>query len=180
MFSRLKNLLQLSFPFEPFIFLRINLIGCEGLCKKPSHVCDAGEKWNNSHSCQMTHLLQGTEDHGDLFCVKESLRHQRQTGLCIPLQFIVTVVILDRSDLEQRTEIGEREDRRHIKSLCGVYTLSIIILKLVVTKLADQSQELMSECFTLKSRGSNRSCSGTAVEKERPALAISHFSTADI
>lgn len=31
---------------------------------------------------------------------------------------------------------------------------------------------------TLKSSGSSRSCSATAVEKERPALAISHLSTA--
>lgn len=37
----------------------------------------------------------------------------------------------------------------------------------------------MSECLTLKSSGSSRSCSATAVEKERPALAISHLSTTD-
>lgn len=69
-------------------------------------MCDASEKWNNSHSCRITHLLQGTEDHGDLFWVEESLRHQRQAGLCIPLQFIVTVVILNWSNLEQKTVIG--------------------------------------------------------------------------
>lgn len=40
-------------------------------------------------------------------------------------------------------------------------------------------KEGMNEWFTLKSSGSSRSCSATAVEKERPALAISHLSTAD-
>lgn len=54
----------------------------------------------------MTHLPQAPEDHGDLLWVKESLRHQRQTGLCVPLQFIITVVILDGSNLVQRTERG--------------------------------------------------------------------------
>lgn len=61
------------------------------------------------------HLLQGTENHGDLLCVKESLRHQRQAGLCIPLQFIITVIILNGSNLEQRTEI-----RAHFKAFYGV------------------------------------------------------------
>lgn len=62
-------------------------------------MCDAGKKW-------MTHLLQGTEDHGDLLCVEQSLRHQRQAGLGVPLQFIVTVIILNWSDLEPRIEKG--------------------------------------------------------------------------
>lgn len=53
-----------------------------------------------------THLLKDPEDHGDLLRVEESLRHQRQAGLCIPLQLIVAVVILNGSDLEQRTKIG--------------------------------------------------------------------------
>lgn len=67
---------------------------------------NAGEKWYNSYSCQMTHLLQGTEDHRDLLCVEESLRHERQAGLCIPLQLIVTVIILNWSNLEQTDRAG--------------------------------------------------------------------------
>jgi len=96
-------------------------------------MCDAGEKWREktSASCLMTHLLQSTEDHGDLVCVEESLRHQRQAGLCVPLKFIVTVVILNRSDLEPRTETG----RCHVKSRCGASTERQDI-KLVVTRVS--------------------------------------------
>lgn len=54
----------------------------------------------------MTHFLQADEDHGDLLCVKESLGHQRQAGLCIPLQLIITVIILNWSNLEYRTDTG--------------------------------------------------------------------------
>lgn len=79
-----------------------------------------GEKCKNSYCSQITHLLQGTENHGDLLCVEESLRHQRQAGLGIPLQFIVTVIILNGSNLEQRTEIGYQESRAHFKSFYGV------------------------------------------------------------
>lgn len=55
----------------------------------------------------VTHLLQGSEDHGDLLGVEEALRHQRQAGLGVPLQLVVTVVILNGSDLDQRTD-GDR------------------------------------------------------------------------
>ena len=52
----------------------------------------------------ITHLLKDPEDHGDLLRVEESLRHQRQAGLCIPLQLIVAVVVFNGSNLEQRNK----------------------------------------------------------------------------
>lgn len=59
----------------------------------------AAGKVTHSHP---THLLQDTENHGDLFCVEQPLGHQRQTGLCIPFQLIVTIIILNWSNLEQQ------------------------------------------------------------------------------
>lgn len=62
------------------------------------------EKCKNNHCFQKTHLFQNTENHGDLLCVQEPLRHERQACLCIPLQLIITVIILNRGNLQQRME----------------------------------------------------------------------------
>lgn len=52
----------------------------------------------------VSYLLENTEDHGDLLCVEKFLRHQRQAGFGISLQFIVAVVVLNWSNLEEKAE----------------------------------------------------------------------------
>lgn len=64
----------------------------------------SAEKCKNNHSFQKTHLFQNTENHGDLLCVQEPLRHERQACLCIPLQLIITVIILNWGNLQQKME----------------------------------------------------------------------------
>lgn len=46
-----------------------------------------------------THFVQYFEYQRNLLWIEESLGHERQAGLCIPLQFIVAVVVLYRSNL---------------------------------------------------------------------------------
>lgn len=57
-----------------------------------------------------SHLLENTENHWDLLCVEKFLRHQRQAGFGISLQFIIAVIVLNWSNLEQkgREMIGEK------------------------------------------------------------------------
>lgn len=52
----------------------------------------------------VSHLLENTENHWDLLCVEKFLRHQRQAGFGISLQFIVAVVVLNWSNLEEKAE----------------------------------------------------------------------------
>lgn len=49
-------------------------------------------------------LLENAENHWDLLCVEKFLRHQRQAGFGISLQFIVAVIVLNWSNLEQKAE----------------------------------------------------------------------------
>lgn len=51
-----------------------------------------------------SYLLENTENHWDLLCVEKFLRHQRQAGFGISLQFIVAVIVLNWSNLEQKAE----------------------------------------------------------------------------
>ncbi|TNN66671.1 hypothetical protein EYF80_023060 [Liparis tanakae] len=142
-------------------------------------VAHVGEKWRKkpSPSCLMTHLLQSTEDHGDLVSVEESLRHQRQTGLCVPLKFVVTVVILNRSDLEAGTETG----RCHLDGLCSFILLShVILLNHVVLDLLialDERLQLQQDALSEvrdAGRGIAAACGGargraTPAELDLPA-----------
>lgn len=52
----------------------------------------------------VSYLLENTENHWDLLCVEKFLRHQRQAGFGISLQFIVAVVVLNWSNLEEKAE----------------------------------------------------------------------------
>lgn len=108
-------------------------------------------------SSAVSHLLENTENHWDLLCVEKFLRHQRQAGFGISLQFIVAVVVLNWRNLEEKPEnwlVGNQ-------GLCLVRAFCCKWMH-----------------FTLNRSGSKRSWSATGVEKERPALAINHFSTA--
>lgn len=60
------------------------------------------------HTLWKTYLLENTENHWDLLCVEKFLRHQRQAGFGISLQFIVAVVVLNRRNLETEER---RKDR---------------------------------------------------------------------
>lgn len=52
----------------------------------------------------VVYLLENTENHWNLLCVEKFLRHQRQAGFGISLQFIIAVVVLNWSNLEQEAE----------------------------------------------------------------------------
>lgn len=52
----------------------------------------------------VSYLLENAENHWDLLCVEKFLRHQRQAGFGISLQFIVAVVVLNWSNLEEKAE----------------------------------------------------------------------------
>lgn len=52
----------------------------------------------------VSYLLENTENHWDLLCVEKFLRHQRQAGFGISLQFIVAVIVLNWSNLEEKAE----------------------------------------------------------------------------
>lgn len=51
-----------------------------------------------------SYLLENAENHWDLLCVEKFLRHQRQAGFGISLQFIIAVIVLNWSNLEQKSE----------------------------------------------------------------------------
>lgn len=57
-----------------------------------------------------SYLLENTENHWDLLCVEQFLRHQRQAGFGISLQLIVAVVVLHWSNLDQKSRemIGKK------------------------------------------------------------------------
>ena len=63
------------------------MVGCEKLCDFCS-VCVC-----------VSHLLKSAQHLGDLLTVKQTLGHQTQTHLSIPLQLVIAVVVLHRSNL---------------------------------------------------------------------------------